>query len=183
MSCHEVSQTPYAKVMGKSRIHFSDPKNPVDGVSWDAATEFCRRLSQSEGNRYRRSTEAEWEYACRAGSATPFYTGTALYTTQANFGQKHGRPRPGGGFLPNAFGLYDMSGNLWEWRQDWYGEKYYASSPAPDPPGPGAGQARVLRGGSWKYDSNYARGAHRDFGGPGDASHDFGLRVVCAPGP
>src|SRR5262249_22585839 len=140
-------------------------RHPVDSVSWEDAVAFCQKLSEqaeeiSKGRTYRLPTEAEWEYACRGGAnaSTPFAFGESLSSKQANFngnypynaarGRYLERTAPVGSYLPNAFGLFDMHGNLWEWCADWYSEDYYSQSPRQDPPGPPRGTLRVLRGGS-----------------------------------
>ena len=144
-------------------------EHPVVNVSWNDAVEFCKWLSKKEGKTYRLPTEAEWEYACRAGTTTRYYSGDDpetlakvgnvadaaakakfpdwKYTIKANDGYVF--TAPVGKFKPNAFGLYDMHGNAWQWCADWYGAEYYATSPADDPTGPDSGYGRVLRGGSW----------------------------------
>jgi uncharacterized protein (TIGR02996 family) len=138
---------------------------PVETVSWNDAVEFCRRLSErpaekEAGRVYRLPTEAQWEYACRAGTTTAFAFGPSLSSTQANFegnypyggadkGPYLGRSCAVGSYRPNAWGLYDMHGNIWEWCADWYSRNYYKRSPRKDPKGPPTGTARVLRGGDW----------------------------------
>jgi formylglycine-generating enzyme len=144
-------------------------QHPVVNVSWNDAVEFCRWLSKIEGKVYRLPTEAEWEYACRAGTTTRYYSGDdpetlakianiadatfkaqfpdEKYTVKANDGYMF--TAPVGSFQPNAFGLYDMHGNAGQWCSDWYGAEYYAASPLDDPTGPEYGFDRVFRGGSW----------------------------------
>ena len=150
-------------------------------VSWNDAVAFCKWLSRKEGKTYRLPTEAEWEYACRAGTTTRYYSGddpetlakvgnvadAALkakfpdwkYTIKANDGYVF--TAPVGKFKPNAFGLYDMHGNAWQWCTDWYGAEYYARSPIDDPTGPDSGAVRVLRGGSWFVRPFFSRSATR----------------------
>lgn len=143
--------------------------HPVVNVSWDDAVEFCKWLSRKDGKTYRLPTEAEWEFACRAGTTTRYFNGDEpeKLATVANVGDamfKRKFPKaehttttsdgyvftsPVGSFKPNAFGLYDMHGNVWQWCSDWCDEKYYAQSPADDPTGPLSGRERVSRGGSW----------------------------------
>jgi formylglycine-generating enzyme required for sulfatase activity len=160
--------------------------HPVEEVSYDDAVEFCRRLSElpdekAAGRRYRLPTEAEWEYACRAGSKTAFSFGSnasdlgshAWYEANSN-----DMTHAVGGKKPNAFGLYDMHGNVWEWCSDWYDENYYASSPAIDPKGPDSGSFRVLRGGSWGYGPSDVRCANRDRSTPDRRGPGSGIRVV-----
>jgi len=139
-------------------------KRPVINVSWEDAVAYCQWLSEQTGKNYRLPTEAEWEYACRAGTSTPFYTGDCISTDQANYdgnnlykdcpnGEYRHKTVPVDSFQPNPWGLYQMHGNVYEWCSDWYAEDYYQHSPAVDPIGPVNGAARVLRGGSWL---NYA---------------------------
>jgi formylglycine-generating enzyme required for sulfatase activity len=197
MGIHEVTQEQYQMVMGtnpsffaptgdgRDRVVGQDTRRfPVDSVSWNDATEFCRRLSnvpveQAAGRVYRLPTEAEWEYACRAGTGTPFSTGDRLPIDRANFNSSVGRPSAVGSYPANAFGLNDMHGNVWEWCSDCYGEKYYEDSPPQDPQGPSLGETRVLRGGSFEAFSWLCRSANRYSDGPTNGYHDFGFRVVC----
>jgi formylglycine-generating enzyme len=145
------------------------PDHPVVNVSWNDAVAFCQWLSRKEGKTYRLPTEAEWEYACRAGTITRYCCGDdpetlVSFGNVADAAAKKKYPdwthvikgNDGyvftsrvGSFQPNPFGLYDMHGNAWQWCADWYDPKYYANSPAGDPKGPASGQSRVLRGGSW----------------------------------
>jgi formylglycine-generating enzyme required for sulfatase activity len=181
------------KVQGLDTGHF-----PVDSVSWLDAVEFCRRLSDVPAERnaglvYRLPLEAEWEYACRAATTTPFYYGDGLNQGLANTSgdDPTGHAEPSalqrttlvGSYPPNALGLHDMHGNVWEWCADWYDLDYYATSPASDPPGPDAPGAeregRVIRGGAWRYPDRYARSASRDNRDPAGGDVDLGFRVVC----
>jgi len=166
--------------------NFNQPQQPVVGVSWEDAQVFCQWAG------CQLPTEAEWEYACRAGTTTAFYFGDALSSRQANFdgNRPYGKAEKGpylqktspvGSYEPNAFGLYDMHGNVWEWCQDWFAEDYYQRSPKLDPPGPEQGQARVLRGGCWSGPGEICRSAGRDGGRPSDRYHRIGFRVVLAP--
>ena len=148
----EVSQGQWEKVMGNNPSNFKDCGDdcPVEMVSWDDTQEFISKLNQMEGtNKYRLPTEAEWEYACRAETTTPFFTGECISTDQANYNGKYpGKNCPKGeyrektvkvgSFQPNAWGLYDMHGNVWEWCQDWYGD--YPSNSVVDPKGPDKGE-------------------------------------------
>jgi len=125
---------------------------------------FYRKLSQREGVNYRLPTEAEWEYACRAGAKTIFYWGNDFDGSYAWYYENSGiQTQPVGEKRPNALGLYDMSGNVWEWCQDWYGEYYYGSSPLRDPQGPSSGAYRVVRGGSWLNPPEGLRSSRRSY--------------------
>jgi len=133
------------------------PDSPATGVTWDQAVEFCTLLSEREGARYRLPTEAEWEYACRAGSTTTFCFGDdpALLDEYAWYGKYHDKAAPVASLKPNAWGLYDMHGNALEWTSDWYGvdtDRFRATAEAAirDPQGPASGSRRVLRGGDWR---------------------------------
>jgi uncharacterized protein (TIGR02996 family) len=206
-----VTQDEYRLLSSEAPSHFSahgtgrlqvqgldTARFPVDSVSWDDAVGFCARLSnlpaeQEAGRIYRLPTEAEWEYACRAGAtADPFQTGDCLSSLWANFdGQRPaGGVRRGpflertcavGSYLPNAWGLFDLHGNLWEWCADWYDARYYAGSPTRDPQGPSqspAGQ-RCIRGGAWNFPALNCRTAYRLYLNPATRTHDVGFRVAC----
>jgi formylglycine-generating enzyme required for sulfatase activity len=173
MSRTEVTQGQYRSVMndkpwsGKAYVQ-EDPNNPAVYVSWDDAVEFCRRLSQKEGKTYRLPTEAEWEYACRAGTTTRFSfdsSDSALgdYAWFDGNADKVGQDyaHPAGQKNPNPWGLYDMHGNVFEWCSDYYDKKYYSNSPSVDPKGPPTGISRSVRGGSWDNNGNYLRSSYR----------------------
>lgn len=198
----EVSQAEFVAVMGANNSHFRNPGLPVDGATWVMATDYCHALTEREraagrlptGHIYRLPTEAEWEYACRARTTTPFgiADGTSLGSAQANFdgtfpfGEAASGPFLNkttlvGHYLPNAWGLYDMHGNVWEWCQDWYGP--YPGGKATDPKGPAKGSERVLRGGGYTSLGQSCRSARRDRRSPGFANRIQGFRVVLAPNP
>jgi len=185
---YAVTQEEYEKVMhenpsyfnsmglGKDEVAGIDTRRfPVETVSWTDAKEFCRKLSLSEGKTYWLPTEAQWEYACRAGTKSPFHFGETISADQANYnanstygdgkkGLYRKRSIPVGSFPPNAWGLHDMHGNVWQWCEDWYDEEYYEHSPRIDPEktkGPETFGRRVLRGGSWKEGPNRCRSAAR----------------------
>jgi formylglycine-generating enzyme required for sulfatase activity len=174
---------------------------PVVNVSWNDAVVFCKWLSKKEGKTYRLPTEAEWEYACRAGTTTRYYSGDDpetlakvgnvadaaakakfpdwKYTIKASDGYVF--TSPVGSFEPNAFGLYDMHGNVWEWCEDWFDDGYYAKSPTDDPTGPSGGSYRVLRGGCWLHPAWSCRSAARSDIEPGFRYYYLGLRVSLVP--
>jgi formylglycine-generating enzyme required for sulfatase activity len=191
MATTEVTQQQWKTVMGTEPWKGKgDVKEGADYaasyVSWEDATEYCRKLSQKEGKTYRLPTEAEWEYACRAGSTTVYSFGEdasrlgdyAWYYVNAwNINEKYAHRV--GQKKANAFGLYDMHGNVREWCQDWYGDDYYGTSPTADPGGPSSGSSRVLRGGSWFFNVLFNRSACRFRNTPDNRSFDDGFRVVC----
>jgi len=177
MGKYEVTQVQWDSVMGSNPSNFKGEDRPVEQVSWNDVQSFLQKLnSRNDGYRYRLPTEAEWEYAARAGTAGT-YTGSldamAWYSNNSD-SQTH----PVGQKQPNAWGLYDMQGNVAEWVQDWYDATYYKSSPASDPQGPAKGYTRVLRGGSWDYNSRVSRISFRGFNGPSDRINYFGFRCV-----
>lgn len=168
MGQFEVTQDQYQGVMGTNPSEYKGGNRPVEQVSWNDAMEFCRKLGFKEGKTYRLPTEAEWEYACRAGTTTIFSFGDSVgrlwqygnYCDASNTSEyrssvrdkkhndKYGNTSPVGSFAPNPWGLYDMHGNVWEWCSDWY-ERGYRSEAVTDPTGPKNGKTRVLRGGCW----------------------------------
>jgi formylglycine-generating enzyme len=199
LGVHLVTQSVYQKVTGKNPARFNaanggGPEHPVESVSWDDAVAFCRRLSdrpeeRAAGRSYRLPTEAEWEYACRAGSSEPFAFGANFGAPQGNFdtGYPFGEadPAPGVGrttpvtkYPASAWGLHDTHGNTWEWCSDWYGESYYSTLPLRDPPGPTTGKYRVLRGGGWKNQATACRAAYRNALAPHQKDSATGFRVV-----
>jgi hypothetical protein len=164
---YEVTQAQWEAVMGNNPSYFKGRNNPVEWVSWHDVQAFITKLNQKEGmNKYRLPTEAEWEYAARAGTTSTYSFGDdagalgryAWYGEDENSGSTH----PVGQKEPNAWGLYDMHGNVWEWVQDRYGEHYYSNSPAIDPKGPPSGM-RVFRGGFWGNLAKLCRSAGRGF--------------------
>ena len=189
MSTTEVTQAQYRAIMRTNPSRRKGEDNPVEQVSWNDAVEFCRKLSENEGRTYLLPTEAEWEYACRAGTTTPFYTGETISTSQANYegNYVYGSGTKGvyrkstiavGSFPPNAFGLYDMHGNVYEWCQDWYGKSYYAVSPTSNPQGPSSGEHRVIRGGSWFDYPGRSRSATRSGNAPDFRISFGGFRIL-----
>lgn len=204
----EVTQAEYERVTGTNPSWFQKggggdkkvagldtSRFPVESLNWDAAVEFCLKLSdlpaeKAAGRVYRLPSEAEWQYACRAGTTTAFHYGDALGSKQANilgiypFG---GAPKAPslkrstevGQYEPNAFGLYDMHGNVGEWLNDWYGAHYYETSPVDDPPGPVSGKDRMTAGGSWNTDAFRCRSGYRNAMAQAGVAKYFGFRVVC----
>ncbi|MFO7904895.1 MAG: formylglycine-generating enzyme family protein [Pirellulaceae bacterium] len=162
-------------------------EHPVVGVSWNDATAFCKWLSRKESKTYRLPTEAEWEYACRAGSTTYYFNGDdpedlALIGNVAIRGSEgYAYTAPVGKFRANGFGLYDMHGNVWEWCADWYDEAYYKDSPSEDPAGPATGSDRVVRGGCWGLTPRYCRSAGRVGAPPDHWDYYLGFRVALVP--
>jgi formylglycine-generating enzyme required for sulfatase activity/tRNA A-37 threonylcarbamoyl transferase component Bud32 len=208
MGVYTVTQDEYQKVMGPNPSHFSpsgggktkvagiDTKRfPVEHVSWFDALAFCEKLSwldqeKRAGHAYRLPTEAEWEYACRARTTTPFHFGNKLSSKDANFdgtrpygeaekGPFLGRPTTVGSYAKSAFGLCDMHGNVWQWCNDWHDEDYFKNTPQKDPPGPASGPygERSQRGGTWDRPGQDCRAATRGRGRPEIAG--AGFRVVC----
>ena len=192
MGRHEVTQTEWKHVMGSNPSFFAGCERcPVEQVNFDEVNHFLAKINAGTSSmRFRLPTEAEWEYACRAGTTTPFNTGTELSTDQANFdgrypaadnedGAAHEKTLPAGGYPPNAWGLYDMHGNVWEWTNDWYGP--YEPRRDNDPRGADSGVKRVIRGGSWHFDANSARCALRYTHAPQDRGYSLGFRMVAEP--
>ncbi|MFO1488267.1 MAG: formylglycine-generating enzyme family protein [Verrucomicrobiota bacterium] len=205
-----VTQQDYQTLMGVNPSYYTpangfaaDLSRPVEQVSWSDATNYCAKLTQQERAAgriltnwlYRLPTEAEWEYACRAGTATPFYTGTNLLAGMANFNVQYeyvggvgltnassgtflNRPSTVGSYPANAFGLSDMAGNVWEWCADWFGS--YSTNSVVDPQGPASGTARVFRGGAFNATGADCRSARRNSVNPSTAVNTIGFRVVLS---
>jgi uncharacterized protein (TIGR02996 family) len=205
-----VTQAQWQAVMGSNPSYFSatgggedevrglDTSDfPVEMVSWEDAQAFLQRLAALGAEigawwGYRLPSEAEWEYACRAGASTPFCLGSSLSSRQANFigDYPYGGAGKGpclrrtcavGSYRPNAFGLYDTHGNVWEWCADWFGGDSYGQSAAKDPLGPAGGFARVVRGGCWGSSGQGCRSATRHMDTPSSRSSGMGFRVVAGP--
>ena len=193
MGSTEVTQAQWNKVIGINPSSFKGDELPVYQIRPYETVWFCKRLSEmpeekKAGRKYRLPTEAEWEYACRAGTMTPFNFGSQLNGRQANcdgtrpYGTDTKRPNlekksPVGTYPANAWGLYDMHGNVWEWCSDWYGE--YPSGSVTDPSGPARGWQRVYRGGDWRVDAVNCRSADRGCD-PSIRSRFIGFRVVMS---
>jgi formylglycine-generating enzyme required for sulfatase activity len=194
MGRYEVTQAQWQEVMGTNPSYFKDCGGncPVENVSWNDAQEFIRRLNaRGDGYSYRLPSEAEWEYACRAGTTTAFAFGDSLSSDQANFdgnypyggaakGVYRQKTTPVGSFQPNAWGLYDMHGNVWEWVEDWYHESYNgAPSDGSAWESGGEQKYRVLRGGSWFINGFILRSAFRNWYSPVSRLYYIGFRVVA----
>jgi uncharacterized protein (TIGR02996 family) len=179
-----VTQPQWRAVMGENPSGFRGKDRPVDRVTWEDCQEFCRRLGERVGQPFRLPTEAEWEYACRAGTTSSFFIGQTITTKLANFDYAYGKTvrgylrektTPVGTFPLNAWGLFDMHGNASEWCQDWYAD--YTPKAGQDPTGPARGMERVLRGGSWSSSPQNCRAASRFQYTPAFRFYPFGVRV------
>jgi formylglycine-generating enzyme required for sulfatase activity len=187
MGVHEVTQSQYKQVMGVNPSQFKGADNPVGGGNWEDAIEFCRKLSElpaekAAGNVYRLPTEAQWEYACRAGTTTiySFVDDDSDLGEHVWYRENSGRTTHSvGRKLPNAWGLYDMHGNAWERCQDWYDD--YPSGVVTDPTGPAEGSFRVCRGGSGYTPAEYCRSAYRSRDEPSSRDDFLGFRVSLSP--
>ena len=186
----EVTQAQWEAVMGSNPSYFFEcPTCPVETVSWNDAREFVTKMNARGEGTYGLPTEAQWEYAARAGTTTPFYNGEI---TELECGDEPNldligwycscfETHPAAQKAPNAWGLYDMSGNVYEWCSDWYAEDYYSVSPTEDPQGPSTGSYRVFRGGGWHSLAQNCRSAHR-FNLTMDSRYfNVGFRLVHYP--
>jgi formylglycine-generating enzyme required for sulfatase activity len=198
---YEVTQQEWRAVMGTSPSTFKDcgARCPVESVTFEDVQQFidelnARRPASGPSLRYRLPTEAEWEYACRAGTTGPFSTGENITTAQANYngkfpyasaapGDYKQKPAPVGSFPLNPWGIADMHGNVWEWTADWYGPYRDSSVDGIDPHGPASGDKRVIRGGSWYFDANSARCGLRYTHAPKDKGFSLGFRLAANSRP
>ena len=209
LGTREVTQKEYRKLMGNTPSQFKGDDLPVENVSWYDAVTYCNARSAAEhltpayairgegssrtvtwnreANGYRLPTEAEWEYACRAGTTTPFSTGENVTVDQANYygtypydgypaGRYRSRTVPAGSFAPNPWGLYDMHGNVWEWCWDWYGA--YDGNSLENPAGAASGTYRVNRGGGWNDFGRHLRSAYRAAYPPENKTFNLGFRLA-----
>ena len=190
MGKYEVTQKQYLAIMKYHKgMNFIGDQLPVDNLEWYQAGTFIEKLAQNTKLKFRLPTEAEWEYACRAGTETAFYTGKTISPDQANYdcdetymggpqGSPYDETREVGSYPANPFGLYDMSGNIWEWCSDWYDDNYYNFSPENDPQGPHKGGKKVIRGGSWNEGPDTLRSSDRKGRDPKSDRKSVGFRVV-----
>jgi formylglycine-generating enzyme required for sulfatase activity len=195
MGKYEVTQGQWMSVMGSgffgiggnnpSRFSSCGGSCPVEKVSWNNVQDYIQKLCKKENMnpcRYRLPTEAEWEYSARAGTKSKFYWGNKMDNSYLWFAENsEGQTHPVGQKKPNAWGLYDMTGNVFEWVQDWYDDEYYKNSPSADPKGADKGEYRVLHGGSWSYDAGYCRLSKRFNFDPYGGNDDYGFRLVLLP--
>jgi formylglycine-generating enzyme required for sulfatase activity len=191
-----VTQAEYERVMGDNPSRWKAGNNPVEQVRWSDAVRYCNKRSELEGlepcydleswqcnfavSGYRLPTEAEWEYACRAGTRTAYYFGDspAELSRHGWFEDNSGgKPHPVGGKEPNPWGLHDMHGNLWQWCNDFYQVDYYQQSPEKDPRGPKSGETKVVRGGAWKFSADSCHSGYRYNENPGYSDVCFGYDI------
>ena len=179
---YEITQKQWQEIMGSNPSYFKKGKSyPVESVSWNDVQSFLRELNAKTGKTYRLPTEAEWEYASRSGGKEEMYSGGnaaadfAWYSNNSNMSiQQSGEKKP------NGLGIYDMSGNVWEWCSDWYEKEYYSESVQANPRGPSEGKSRVLRGGSWYYDERNVRTTTRNRLWPDHKNSRVGFRIVLS---
>lgn len=192
---YPVMQAQWEAIMGSNPSRFRGARRPVEHVSWEDAVEFCQKLSEKSDKDYRLPSEAEWEYACRAETTTPFHFGETITPALANYnsnntygsspvGDYRGQTTEVGGFPPNAFGLYNMHGNVWEWCQDAH-HKTYAGAPTDGSAwiNEKENETRVLRGGSWLSNPRDCRSAYRDGLTPGNRLISLGFRIAYSAPP
>ena len=198
MGKYEVTQGEWVKVMGENPSHFlkCGEDCPVEQVSWDDTVTFMGRMRKNGGKSFRLPTEAEWEYAARSGGKKEKFAGGENLDELAWYADNSGKKtQPVGTKQSNGLGIYDMSGNVFEWCSDWFSPDYYSTSPKDNPKGPAQGPEsfklgeqevkggpfRVVRGGSWDRDAVYARAASRTLNQPGSRFHNLGFRLVFPP--
>jgi len=193
---HLVTQEQYEKLMGDNPSRWKADTNPVEQMRWSDGVRYCNARSEAEGlepcydletwkcnfgaNGYRLPTEAEWEYACRAGTTTAYFFGDDASKLKAYAwfeDNSASKPRPVGKRPANPWGLYDMHGNVWEWCNDFYKVDYYQESPTQNPRGPETGETKVLRGGAWKFSAESCSSAYRYNENPGYADVCFGYDI------
>jgi formylglycine-generating enzyme required for sulfatase activity len=179
MGKYEVTQGQYQAITGSNPSHFKGSDRPVEKVSWNDARDYIRKLNQRSGKTYRLPTEAEWEYAARSGGRSEKYAGGDSVDAVAwHSGNSGSQTHPVGQKRPNGLGLFDMSGNVWEWCRDWYESGYYGKSPKDNPQGPSGGSYRVNRGGGWYYGPGDVRSANRCRDSPDARNGNLGFRLA-----
>ncbi len=185
MGKYEVTQEEYQKVTGSNPSGFKNgSRYPVEQVSWNDSSTFAETFSLQSSRTFRLPTEAEWEYAARSGGKKRIYAAGDDVSRVAWFsGNSSSKTHPVGGRRINSLGIYDLSGNVWEWCSDWYDNRYYASSPRNNPQGGTSGSLRVYRGGSWSSFPWNVRTTHRNWLEPGSRSNDLGIRLVFSENP
>lgn len=181
---YEVTQGQWQAVMGNNPSQYTHCGSncPVENVSWNMVQDFITKLNAKAGKNYRLPTEAEWEYAARSGGKQEKYAGTSNPSDLGRYRLSHSRTYAVGEKQPNELGLYDMTGNVGEWCQDWYGQNYYSQSPKNNPPGPSDGEYRVVRGGFYMDTLWGGRTACRSVGKPEEKNNFYGFRLsLSAP--
>ncbi len=178
---YEITQAQWEAVMGENPSTFKDSNYPVETITWNQANEFCKKLSEISGYNVSLPTEAQWEYACRAGSETKWFFGD----DESEFSEYceddiDAKTHAVGQFKPNGNGLYDMYGNVMEWCLDYYSSEYLEDD-VTDPKGPKEGEAKVSRGGGWGGSPDLCRSAYRNACGENDATDGIGFRIVVNP--
>ena len=178
---YEVTQGQWTRVMGSNPSEFVSCGDncPVEQVSWNDVQQFISRLNSQSGTNYRLPTEAEWEYACRAGGAEEYCGSNDINAVAWCSGNSGSQTHPVGQKQANGWGIHDMSGNVWEWINDWYDKNYYSSSPQSNPQGASSGSSRVVRGGSWARSTTYVRASARNPGSPSGRIDFIGFRLVA----
>ena len=180
MGKYEVTQAQWKAVMGSNPSNFSGCDNcPVENVSWNDVQQYIQKLNAQTGKNYRLPTEAEWEYAANGGKSTRGYTYSGsndIGSVAWYYDNSGSKTHAVGTKQANELGIYDMTGNVWEWCSDWYGN--YSSYSVTNPTGVTSGEARVLRGGSWNFKANSCRATFRNWGNPVNRNYNYGFRLV-----
>ncbi len=182
---YEVTQQQWKSLMKTNPSRFDGKQRPVERVTWEDVHTFLKKLNKAESTRvYRLPTEAEWEFAARAGTSTLFYWGNEIDNDYAwYFGNSNYQTHPVGQKKPNGYGLFDMFGNVWEWVQDWYSKDYWRHAGPQNPTGPKNGKFRVRRGGSWANATSYIRSAIRYRSKPDHKHTIIGFRLASSTAP
>ena len=179
-----MTQEQYQQVIGRNSSNFKGKDTPVESVSWNDAQAFCKKLTEQTKQTVRLPNEAEWEYSCRGGTTTAYFSGD----TEADLARvawyeanSKNSTHPVGRKEPNIFGLYDMHGNVWQWCEDGYAKDYYKKSPAENPQCTAQDTGRLLRGGSWGCGPVGCRATYRSGNAPGYCGYSAGFRLVIVP--